>query len=139
MGGRSTSPSASTRPRADTDETAGQRPRRREPPGLFLCAARPSRRLPAPCRPGGHRPGRGGGELFETAKVRRKPAASRLALGDGSRFRAAGFVRIHRSRLVRRDAVATVESRPTGDFRVRLRDGRELAGSRRYRRPLLIN
>jgi hypothetical protein len=53
------------------------------------------------------------------------------------RLHSAGFVRIHRSRLVRREAVADVESKPTGDFVVRLRDGRELAGSRRYRRPLL--
>jgi len=49
----------------------------------------------------------------------------------------AGFLRIHRSRLVRRAEVAEVESKPAGDFVVRLRDGRELAGSRRYRRPLL--
>jgi len=49
----------------------------------------------------------------------------------------AGFVRIHRSRLVRRAAVAQVESKPSGDYVVRLVDGRELAGSRRYRRPLL--
>jgi hypothetical protein len=55
------------------------------------------------------------------------------------RLRTAGFVRIHRSRLVRREAVAAVESKPTGDFVVRLRDGRELAGSRRYRRPLLAD
>jgi LytTr DNA-binding domain len=55
------------------------------------------------------------------------------------RLQSAGFVRIHRSRLVRRDEVAAVESRPTGDFVVRLRDGRELAGSRRYRRPLLAD
>jgi hypothetical protein len=55
------------------------------------------------------------------------------------RLHTAGFVRIHRSRLVRREAVAAVESRPTGDFVVRLRDGRELAGSRRYRRPLLAD
>ncbi|MFI4966312.1 MAG: LytTR family DNA-binding domain-containing protein [Caulobacterales bacterium] len=55
------------------------------------------------------------------------------------RLQTAGFVRIHRSRLVRRAAVANVESRPTGDFVVRLRDGRELAGSRRYRRPLLAD
>ena len=41
--------------------------------------------------------------------------------------------------LTRREAVAGVESRPTGDFVVRLRDGRELAGSRRYRRPLLAD
>ena len=55
------------------------------------------------------------------------------------RLQADGFVRIHRSRLVRREAVAAVESKPTGDFVVRLRDGRELAGSRRYRRPLLAD
>jgi LytTr DNA-binding domain len=55
------------------------------------------------------------------------------------RLKTAGFVRIHRSRLVRREAVAAVESKPTGDFVVRLRDGRELAGSRRYRRPLLAD
>ncbi len=55
------------------------------------------------------------------------------------RLQRAGFVRIHRSRLVSRDAVAAVESKSTGDFVVRLRDGRELAGSRRYRRPLLAD
>jgi hypothetical protein len=55
------------------------------------------------------------------------------------RLQTAGFVRIHRSRLVRREAVAAVESKPTGDFVVRLRDGHELAGSRRYRRPLLAD
>ena len=55
------------------------------------------------------------------------------------RLQAAGFVRIHRSRLVQRQAVAAVESKPTGDFTVRLRDGRELAGSRRYRHPLLAD
>jgi hypothetical protein len=55
------------------------------------------------------------------------------------RLQSAGFVRIHRSRLVRRGAVAAVESKTTGDFTVRLRDGRELAGSRRYRHPLLAD
>ncbi len=49
----------------------------------------------------------------------------------------AGFVRIHRARLVRRGAVARVDSRSSGDFVVTLSDGRQLAGSRRYRRPLL--
>ncbi|WP_394764314.1 LytTR family DNA-binding domain-containing protein [Phenylobacterium sp.] len=62
----------------------------------------------------------------------------RASLSEMERgLRSAGFVRIHRSRLVRREAVAAVESRPTGDFVVRLRDGSQLAGSRRYRRPLL--
>jgi hypothetical protein len=55
------------------------------------------------------------------------------------RLESTGFVRIHRSRLVRRDAIAAIESKTTGDFVVRLRDGRELAGSRRYRKPLLAD
>lgn len=53
------------------------------------------------------------------------------------RLQGAGFVRIHRSRLVRRAAIVQVESRPSGDYVVRLADGRELQGSRRYRKPLL--
>jgi len=53
------------------------------------------------------------------------------------RLQGAGFVRIHRSRLVRRGAITQVESKPSGDYVVRLTDGRELSGSRRYRKPLL--
>lgn len=64
----------------------------------------------------------------------------RASLSDMERRLAGeGFVRIHRSRLVRRDAIAAVQSKPTGDFLVSLKDGRELAGSRRYRRPLLAD
>jgi hypothetical protein len=64
----------------------------------------------------------------------------RASLADMQRrLEGAGFVRIHRSRLVRRDAIEAIESKSTGDFVVRLRDGRELAGSRRYRRPLLAD
>ena len=44
---------------------------------------------------------------------------------------------VHRSRLVQRAQIAQVESKPSGDYVVRLTDGRELAGSRRFRRPLL--
>lgn len=66
------------------------------------------------------------------------PVLHRAPLSQMEReLREAGFVRIHRSRLVRRDAVVEIESKPTGDYVVRLADGRELAGSRRYRRPLL--
>lgn len=66
------------------------------------------------------------------------PVLHRASLTELERQLAeAGFVRIHRSRLVRRDAVAEIASKPSGDFTVRLADGRELAGSRRYRRPLL--
>ena len=35
--------------------------------------------------------------------------------------------------------VVRVESRPSGDYIVGLADGRELAGSRRYRRPLMTS
>jgi len=66
------------------------------------------------------------------------PILHRAPLSEMERqLRGAGFLRIHRSRLVRRDAIAQVVSKPSGDYLVRLADGRELAGSRRYRRPLL--
>ena len=66
------------------------------------------------------------------------PILHRAPLSEMERqLHGAGFVRIHRSRLVRRAAVVEVESKPSGDYVVRLADGRELAGSRRYRRPLL--
>ena len=65
-------------------------------------------------------------------------AATHVRLSQMERqLQGAGFVRIHRSRLVRRAAIKQVESKPSGDYVVRLVDGRELAGSRRYRRPLL--
>jgi hypothetical protein len=44
-----------------------------------------------------------------------------------------GFVRIHRSRLVRRGAVRRVETNQSGDFAVELESGARLRGSRRYR------
>lgn len=66
------------------------------------------------------------------------PVLHRASLSDMERqLGDAGFLRIHRSRLVRRAAIVEVESKPTGDYVVRLADGQELAGSRRYRRPLL--
>jgi len=66
------------------------------------------------------------------------PILHRAALSQMERqLRGQGFVRIHRSRLVQRARIAQVESKPSGDYVVRLLDGRELAGSRRYRRPLL--
>lgn len=61
----------------------------------------------------------------------------RAPLSDLQRQLGEDFVRVHRSRLVRRGAVAQVESRPSGDYVVRLTGGHELLGSRRYRRPLL--
>ena len=68
----------------------------------------------------------------------RTPILHRAPLSEMERqLQGQGFVRIHRSRLVQRAQVAEVESKPSGDYVVRLADGRELAGSRRYRRPLL--
>lgn len=66
------------------------------------------------------------------------PILHRAPLAEMERqLQGAGFLRIHRSRLVRRDAITQVVSKASGDYLVRLTDGRELAGSRRYRRPLL--
>ncbi|WP_257551433.1 LytTR family DNA-binding domain-containing protein [Sphingopyxis sp. DBS4] len=50
-----------------------------------------------------------------------------------SELAAAGFVRIHRSRLVRRDAVRRVVTLKSGDFDVEMASGAMLRGSRRYR------
>lgn len=49
-----------------------------------------------------------------------------------ARLAPAGFARIHRSRLVRRAAVRTVETTASGDFVVVLADGTRLGGSRRH-------
>jgi len=47
-----------------------------------------------------------------------------------------GFVRIHRSRLVRRNAMKALETNASGDFEVVLTDGSRVGGSRRYRAAL---
>jgi hypothetical protein len=47
-----------------------------------------------------------------------------------------GFARIHRSRIVRRDAVRSIETNASGDFEAVLTDGAKLVGSRRYRAAL---
>ena len=47
-----------------------------------------------------------------------------------------GFVRVHRSRLVRRDAVRELRTLGSGDFELVLSDGRVVGGSRRYRNRL---
>lgn len=44
-----------------------------------------------------------------------------------------GFVRIHRSRLVRQNAIRRVETNQAGDFEAVLASGARLKGSRRYR------
>jgi DNA-binding LytR/AlgR family response regulator len=47
-----------------------------------------------------------------------------------------GFARIHRSRLVRREAVRAVETNASGDFDATLANGARVSGSRRYRSAL---
>ncbi len=47
-----------------------------------------------------------------------------------------GFVRIHRSRLVRRTAVTATRTTPSGDFEAVLASGVTVAGSRRFRGEL---
>ena len=44
-----------------------------------------------------------------------------------------GFVRIHRSRLIRRSAIRTIETNDSGDFEAVLVSGVVLRGSRRFR------
>lgn len=46
------------------------------------------------------------------------------------------FVRIHRSRLVRRDVIRAVQTAQSGDFEVELASGERLRGSRRFRDAL---
>jgi DNA-binding LytR/AlgR family response regulator len=47
-----------------------------------------------------------------------------------------GFARIHRSRIVRKAAIAATETRSSGDFDVILASGATIGGSRRYRDEL---
>lgn len=47
-----------------------------------------------------------------------------------------GFRRVHRSRIVRADAVRAIETRPSGDFDVTLASGTRVGGSRRFRERL---
>ena len=44
-----------------------------------------------------------------------------------------GFVRVHRSRIVRAAAIRAVETKASGDFELSLASGAKLGGSRRYR------
>ncbi len=67
---------------------------------------------------------------FGTTLARRTLAEMEAELGPH------GFVRVHRSRLVRKASIAKVDTRQSGDFEVTLRSGSTLVGSRRYRSNL---
>lgn len=67
---------------------------------------------------------------FGTILDRRTLAALAEELGPH------GFARIHRSRIVRKSAIAATEIKPTGDFDVTLASGTTIGGSRRFRNDL---
>jgi DNA-binding LytR/AlgR family response regulator len=46
------------------------------------------------------------------------------------------FVRIHRSHLVNRDAIARIDNRPSGDMDLTLSNGTVVPASRRYKSEL---
>ncbi|HRP11489.1 MAG TPA: LytTR family DNA-binding domain-containing protein [Terricaulis sp.] len=71
---------------------------------------------------------------FHTA-ARTHLARGTLAAWE-ARLSEKGFARVHRSRLVNRGAIASIKPTPSGDVEITLRDGRTLAGSRRYRDAL---
>ncbi|UPT64349.1 MAG: LytTR family transcriptional regulator [Hyphomonadaceae bacterium JAD_PAG50586_4] len=53
-----------------------------------------------------------------------------------ARLTARGFVRVHRSRLVNRSNITAIKPTASGDVEITLKDGRTIAGSRRYRDAL---
>ncbi|HEX3862158.1 MAG TPA: LytTR family DNA-binding domain-containing protein, partial [Stellaceae bacterium] len=53
--------------------------------------------------------------------------------GEQTRLRPFGVRRVHRTRLVNFNRVVAVEPRPGGDFNLRMDNGEQIAGSRRYR------
>ncbi|MGQ5702578.1 LytTR family DNA-binding domain-containing protein [Sandaracinobacteroides sp. A072] len=65
--------------------------------------------------------------LFGTKMARRTIADTEEKLSTY------GFVRVHRSRIVRKSAIISIETRQSGDFDILLRSGARIGGSRRYR------
>jgi LytTr DNA-binding domain len=65
--------------------------------------------------------------VFGTKLARRTLAEMESELG------VSGFVRVHRSRLVRKAAIVSIETQKSGDFEIVLRSGQTITGSRRYR------
>lgn len=63
--------------------------------------------------------------------------ARRTMAAMESELKPHGFIRVHRSRLVRRSAIATTETRQSGDFDITLRSGVVISGSRRFRQNLV--
>jgi hypothetical protein len=53
--------------------------------------------------------------------------------GEEMRLRPFGVRRVHRTRLVNFNRVTAIEPRPGGDFNLRMDNGEQIAGSRRYK------
>jgi hypothetical protein len=66
----------------------------------------------------------------------RKPLIRGTLQGFETTLAGQGFLRVHRSRLVNAARVTATESKESGDFTLRLDDGSQLSGSRRYREGL---
>lgn len=64
------------------------------------------------------------------------PRVTLTALEQQLREAGVDMVRVHRSHIVNRSMVTEIVPAGDGDFRVRLRDGSEVRGSRRYRDQL---
>lgn len=73
------------------------------------------------------------GNYVEVHAGETKHLARGTLAGVEERLGEHGFARIHRSRLVRRGAIRSIDTMPSGDFTLTLADGSELRGSRRYR------
>ncbi len=69
--------------------------------------------------------------------ARAQPILVRGTLGDyEGRLAEDGFVRVHRSRLLNRAHIRGFETTHSGDVTITLSDGRDIAGSRRFRENL---
>ena len=49
------------------------------------------------------------------------------------RLKPFGFSRVHRTKIVNTNRIATIEQRPNGDFALRMDNGETITGSRRYK------
>lgn len=77
------------------------------------------------------------GNYVELHMAEGRPLLVRGTLAEyEARLKKYGFVRVHRSRLLNRRHMAGFEGTPSGDLRIRLNDGRDITGSRRYRQNL---
>ena len=78
------------------------------------------------------------GNYVELRLTHGKPLLLRATLADYADRLGPDFVRAHRSRLINRAHIREISVTAAGDPRLTLSDGREVAGSRRYRDRLRL-